>query len=601
MTDAFLGSQVLVCLHTGIRYQGTVSKVEPNSQTLTIACPVLVSPDEVVVGSTGVSELEISSCDIEDLKILRLKESDFSEEPQLEENKSQPNYLKTYSQITDQPKISDGKAKNFENGEGKLRSKATSLNRKSKPTNLSTTQPQFQSQSLQTPVDFGLYECRSVEPHNYTIQSPLLKDFSQSNQAMMRNSGKGKKERFKSMKDSAAFSGEVSEMICEDFDFEGNLKRFDKKKIFQKLLESQTIPAHERLHHININKSNHKSFSSQNYAPHENVLDGETHGMRRPEMYSNSCGSENASRKEETFPGGFSENAVKLARNHNKGPLTETKQAQEEPVDFVRESTTKSARFKTEDDILVDEISTSQFDRVFLLAERTGMLKDVILENSGRSVADLMIHLVGGARRFHVKNIHQSAFIFILCTDNLQGYISLVAARHLASHNARVLVATPLQESFMSCRFRTLLNLYLSTDGAILYDGSLQGVFGNSHQGDPIDLVLDGLMLNDVSPSSRQYYQNHLQKSLLSNAEKYSAWLASCSFPILSLDFSSRGSSPQWVALLGFPQPYHAVGSSSKKFILVDIGIPFKIYSKIFPSMRFLPFGGKSFCSVHPF
>eukprot|EP01135_Chromosphaera_perkinsii_P004008 Nk52_evm21s266 gene=Nk52_evmTU21s266 len=590
MTDAFINCTILVKLKSGTCYQGVVSRVDTSTQSIVLAEPIL---DPLSPGPKSVfaAELSVKGVDILDLQLVsRPGSASAGAMPQPDRvNSAQMNYASRLKGNTGNSNLSNNNpppppAPHFSSPVPKMQHPPHVLQNNHAilsssnmtnppppplpaPDGLMMGSPQAPERSSRSSrrkdkdrggrggknnngnnggnqfvddedIDFGLYQCRTVEPHNYTVQSPNLNVSRQQ----QRN---GKKEKYKSQRDQDAFGHTLSESVLDDFDFEGNLKRFDKAQVFAEIQENEKTRPEERLVHINK--------KPQNFEYYENVLDSEEHDGPKPVLL---------------VPGAVSPSPS----NSSSKPV-----------------------LKTDNDVVVPYLSSKQRANLFTICEKIQITKEIMAENGGRSVCELGLHLLGGSRRINAKNLHQLPVIVVLCSDSFMGNIGMVAARHFASHNTKVILFNTTASSSLSERSLALTKLFLCTDGTLVSSCKVEEL-PRTRIDAPVDLIIDAL-----GTSERGFVDT-------ANADvdvsQLIDWANNDIAPKLSIDFPSfSGTSSvesKCTVGLGLPQDYNADSNAGQgQLIVLDMGIPAKVCKRVCGESYFPFFGDKFTAALH--
>lgn len=179
----------------------------------------------------------------------------------------------------------------------------------------------------------------------------------------------------------------------EEFDFESNLKLFDKKEIFKEI-EGQTANGKEN----NSNKPDILRQTEEKYRCDENVLDGLMMQFRNVEL--------------------------------------EFKPKQEYTT--------------TETGIIIPSIPQSLRNRIQNLAHDHGHTMERQNDFLARGATELAMTLLGGSRRLCPQNQHQWPKVTVICDEPYnfrQSEVGLSTARQLASHGLKVMVYVKLSSN----------------------------------------------------------------------------------------------------------------------------------------------------------
>ncbi|XP_029354934.1 LOW QUALITY PROTEIN: enhancer of mRNA-decapping protein 3-like [Echeneis naucrates] len=218
----------------------------------------------------------------------------------------------------------------------------------------------------------------------------------------VRNGGSGGQLR---SKNDECFGVGPDEDLDTDFDFEGNLKLFDKAAVFSQI--DGTSSQRSRTQHHST-ESGQKPLS---YRHDENILEG------KPVVY-----------RQITVP-------------------------QQEGKEYY-----------TDSGLVVPSISFEHHKRLLAAAEQWGLSPGRRLETVGVCSSQMALTLLGGPNRLTPKNVHQRPTVVLLCGPHLQGAQGISCGRHLANHEVEVVLFLPrfvkIPESVAS-----EVNLYSGTSG----------------------------------------------------------------------------------------------------------------------------------------
>lgn len=225
-----------------------------------------------------------------------------------------------------------------------------------------------------------------------------------------------------------------------DFDFESNLSKFDKRRVFDDIRQEDTTAEADRLVSFN-RRARPGTNGGRNLHYTENVLDtpdgkdkdrwkseaGETEDdlMDHEGHYSSGKGSKRAasrrplqSRKGSVIP-------AHLDRTESPRPLTrmQTSSPMNGSVSGIR------ASFKLQNNKPCPTISPLQMLEIEqLCASETGLTEDMVSENAGRSIAMAVLKLAD------VRNV------VFLVGNHKSGARAVAAARHLRNRRLRVTI-----------------------------------------------------------------------------------------------------------------------------------------------------------------
>ncbi|XP_017284200.1 enhancer of mRNA-decapping protein 3 [Kryptolebias marmoratus] len=333
----------------------------------------------------------------------------------------------------------------------------------------------------------------------------------------VRNGGAGGPVR---SKDDECFGDGTNEDLDTDFDFEGNLALFDKAAVFSQIDGSN---GHKAQRH-----STQAELKPQSYRHNENILEG------KPVVY-----------RQITVP-------------------------QHGGKDYC-----------TDSGLVVPSIPYKLHKRLLEAAERQGLTPERRLEMIGVCSSQMALSLLGGPNRLTPKNAHQRPTVVLLCGPHTQGAQGISCGRHLANHEAEVILFLP--------GFVKMKDSVTSEVGLYSRSSGLQVASVRELPVSPVDLVINCLDSHE-NPLLREqsWYQSAAD------------WANRNRAPVLSID-PPISKHPQiveakWTLSLGLPLP---LAENESRLYLCDIGIPKLVFSEVGISYH-SPFGCKFVIPLHP-
>ncbi|ETN44991.1 YjeF family domain-containing protein [Cyphellophora europaea CBS 101466] len=324
-----------------------------------------------------------------------------------------------------------------------------------------------------------------------------------------------------------------------DFDFAGNLSKFDKRQVFDDLRKDDAIPDDDRL--VSFNRvARPGTNGGRNLHFTENVLDGEVSRKAPPiddqwkseageteleeeleaSQYSSSKGSRRAnsrhplpSRKASVIPG-----HVASERTASPRPLQRVATSS---INGGASVNGTKASFRLPSNKPCHCVSPLQMLEIEQLCTTDlGLSEDMLSENAGRSIAEAV--LKAGA---DVKTV-----VFLI-GNHKSGARSVVAARHLRNRRLRVtviLLGGEREESVLES-VRRQLNIYKKGGGWVeRWDEYQSKLSGGAPQP---DIIVDAIMGIHVTP-------DELRTDDLAAAFEMTRW-ASRTENVLSVDVPS--------------------------------------------------------------
>lgn len=229
--------------------------------------------------------------------------------------------------------------------------------------------------------DNGRSSSKPIDIVNSARSAPTNTPFRQQDRKKSRRNNK-----------NHTFGTPVDDPIMgEDFDFEGNLKLFDKQAVYDAIeagqkpdLVRQTLP------------------SQQKYRHDENVI------ATTPMQYRQ-----------------------------------------------IESGYQSTHEFVTDEGLIIPAIPYLQRSQIQLLAERNGLTSERQCDMLARGTSDLAILLLGGARRLNPNNEHQWPRIVIICdkkSDNAKACeVAAATGRQLASHGLKVILYIKEEDIDQNC------------------------------------------------------------------------------------------------------------------------------------------------------
>lgn len=178
------------------------------------------------------------------------------------------------------------------------------------------------------------------------------------------------------------FSTPLDNVKIPDFDFEKNLKLFNKEAIFEKLKGNGSTASSKK-----------RSSSGKNLKHDENILEQEPVSLRQI-----------------------------------VAPLEHT-----------------GREYHTDEGVIVPSISMELKNRLIKISENMGLTAVQRNENAGLCACQMALQLVGGSHRLTQRNAHQPPHVVIIAGPNVVGVHGVCTARHLANHKVQVTLFVPIK------------------------------------------------------------------------------------------------------------------------------------------------------------
>ena len=302
-----------------------------------------------------------------------------------------------------------------------------------------------------------------------------------------------------------------------DFDFEQNLNKFDKRKVFDEIRQGDTTADEDRLHTFN-RQTRPGTGGGKNLHHTENVLDS-------PQQATT---AEQSSADDEA---NVSENRRRMNRNvatrktpsrQGSGKVAiEGHMTTSGSLSAIREShamskvssislshpapsVTYSLSRRTSTQIprsylkiagsnwscpCVSPLQMLELEQL-AIAEHD-LTEDIMTENAGRSIAETALDIVKATSNGAVAH---GQLIVILASNTKTGSRAVAAARHLRNHGARVvlvILGLDIRENLLE-NTRRQLKMYSNCGGKVFRPDQLKGRIKSANA--PVDLILDAML-----------------------------------------------------------------------------------------------------------
>ncbi|KAF2199753.1 hypothetical protein GQ43DRAFT_464572 [Delitschia confertaspora ATCC 74209] len=317
-----------------------------------------------------------------------------------------------------------------------------------------------------------------------------------------------------------------------EFDFAGNLSKFDKRSVFDQIRNEDTTADEDRLVHFNrISKPG--TFGGKNLHPTEHVLEG-----RRMRSVSNSSSDDDLS----DFGSGHNSrralsraSAIRAptrqgsgiqgdndALSHSVGPASAIPRASRSLISrpYASSHTTtvgspNPGRAVTPTDSAALESTTSRPCLKIVSNNRRcptitpggmlaveeiaevdfGLSEDLIAENAGRGIAEVVLSTINpGGRRLARENHNSKPVIVVLAGNHRGGARAIAAARQLDARGPRVMVALLGFErpEDWDKDVRRQVELFRKFGGRVRAWDEVEGALKRQHA--PPELIIDALL-----------------------------------------------------------------------------------------------------------
>jgi len=392
-----------------------------------------------------------------------------------------------------------------------------------------------------------------------------------------------------------------------DFDFESNLSKFDKRRVFDDIRKEDTTADDERLVSFNRKvrpgtnggKNLHYMENVLEPSEHTNIWKSEAGGSEdevvHEELYSSGRGSRRAtsrkpipSRKGSSMAAGSS--LVRgMSRMESPRPGSRISTAAS-PINGSVSSGQASLRLSSTNKPCASFSPLQMLEVEQLCISELGMTEDMLAENAGRGIAEVALTLLP-----HLATASNTLF---LVGNHKSGARALAGARHLRNRGARTVVCLlgGERKEMLLESLRRQLEAYEKSGGWVVKWDEFQSKM-TSASNSPPDVIIDALLGTHVA-------FDELRTSDQAIAFEMMRWSGRTTIPVLSVDIPSGldGSTgevthvdgeplavqSQQVVCLGAPKTgvLQALvagegGSGKWQLTVADIGIPKGAWKKL--------------------
>ncbi|KAK6533384.1 enhancer of mRNA decapping [Orbilia ellipsospora] len=318
---------------------------------------------------------------------------------------------------------------------------------------------------------------------------------------------------------------DVNDIKDHEFDFQGNLERFDKKTVFSQIEAEDTTAAEDRLVSFNKRPQNNADVPSirKNFKNSENVLGTYANGAaladretwndnsflkKSTEIDSSSsddeeeAGSRSSSRRGMTRPNrhGASSKLLRKASVNVSGRISPNISSGIGSGGGRAEQLTNSGDAKVKPILRLKTssrpcpvVSPLQMLDVERIAEvDLGLTDDMMTENAGRGLAQVAIQAFG--KRLHSGNHNSLPVVLVFAGNNKSGARAVAAGRHLKNHHVRVLICVLglEREEELIDHLRRQIQIFRNAGGRLAHWNELS--YKLQSLDSPPELIIDGLL-----------------------------------------------------------------------------------------------------------
>ncbi|KAF8249584.1 YjeF N-terminal domain-like protein [Wilcoxina mikolae CBS 423.85] len=316
---------------------------------------------------------------------------------------------------------------------------------------------------------------------------------------------------------------DVTDFKETEFDFQGNLDRFDKKSVFSQIKAKDTTAEEARLVSFNRLPRRDKVPPRKNYRNTENVLGGYANGQSLADREGWQAPEFNAVQSEDTDD----EDEDELIRGRNVGAADSgrssrramSRQSISNRLTTRQLSSSNIAGRGSADNLQAlsssgsavmnkpgkpsfrlapsnrpcPVVSPLQMLDVERIAEvELGLTDDMMTENGGRGIATVAIQAFG--KRISASNHNALPVVLVFAGNNKSGSRAIAAGRHLKNHHVRVMVCVLglEREDELLENVRRQLNIFRNAGGKVARWEEMQSNIKVLDS--PPELIIDGLL-----------------------------------------------------------------------------------------------------------
>lgn len=313
-----------------------------------------------------------------------------------------------------------------------------------------------------------------------------------------------------------------------DFDFEGNLSKFDKRGVFDKIRQEDTTADEDRLVSFNRVPDRPGTARGKNLHYTENVLDSpQANGhavwnsgdsekeISDTKVSSGPCSHRNVSRVSVRKPPSRKGSAIP-SNDHLTGSgllsdqITRTRYSSHDQggspklppnPSLSRYSKSKkddrsgaSLRISSSDHKCPCLTPIQMVELEQLAVSELGLMEDIVTENAGRGIAETAQKVVMAGREVSQLKISSYPVIVVLVGNNKSGARAVAAGRHLRNHSTRVIVCVLgiEREEDLLDSVRRQLSFYRNSGGYVTRADGLDESL--SRMRTPTELIIDSLL-----------------------------------------------------------------------------------------------------------
>ena len=372
----------------------------------------------------------------------------------------------------------------------------------------------------QTPLTEAASHTNNTQPTHLTVDSYRTEATLTKKRA--------RRHRIRDSEDHNGWATEEATDIQDmgDFDFEGNLSKFDKRGVFDQIRQEDTTADEDRLVSFNRLPARPGTGGGKNLHYTENVLDspganghvvwnsGDSElEISDAKVSSGPSSHRNVSRVSTRKPPSRKASAIPV-NDHLAGsgllsdPVTRTRYSSHEQAGSPKLPSKRSIpRFPKKRDRSAATLRISSSDHQCpcltpiqmveleqMAVSELGLTEDIITENAARGIAETARKVVMAQREVSELKSSGSPLVVVLIGNNKSGARAVAAARHLRNHGSRIvmcILGLEREEDLLDS-VRRQLSIYRNCGGHVTKADGLDDSL--KHLQAPAELIIDALL-----------------------------------------------------------------------------------------------------------
>jgi len=398
------------------------------------------------------------------------------------------------------------------------------------------------------------------------------------------NTSPGRQRKGRRAETNQWANGDVNLYKDEEFDFQGNLGLFDKKKEWAKIRETNNIAPETLL--VNLNRIKKDNPSPYRHRHHHSSGGNSTDGHPYYESSQVKLG--------------IHENVLDSVASDSDSEYESSNEDETSQNKISGIGKTPRVIFENSAGVVIPSLTESQASLLeHLITNEYGIKEEITIENAGRDIAMMVIQALGGNRRINIHNHNSAPFVVVLAGNNKSGAYAINAAKHLLNHECQILVCLASQDDDNINTVAYQKKIFTSVGGKCIYQAS-------SLPTKAVDIIVDGIL------GASQYLDKVIDENQKECIKGMMEWANGIQTPVVSIECPS-GVHPytgeiidtnhyiktKWTLALGLPRLGLTNSDLTGGILLGDIAIPKSIYKTLGlkPSYHH-PFADKYLASI---